>query len=134
MVPSSQPDPSSQPSPSSPPSPSSQPDPADDTIVDVTISGPDPDWLADHTRMLVERRLVACGNIIPAVRSIYRWEGTVEDDREAVVVLHTRLGRVEEIIGVTNEAHPNETVQILATEVVAADPAYRAWVLAETTG
>ena len=101
-------------------------------IVDVSITGPDADWLADHTRRLVEAGLAACGNIIPAIRSIYRWEGAVEDDTEAVVVLHTRAEHVPAIIEATNRAHPYDTVQILATEVVAADPAYHRWVLEET--
>jgi periplasmic divalent cation tolerance protein len=101
-------------------------------IVDVSITGPDADWLAEHTRRLVEARLAACGNIIPAVRSIYRWEGAVEDEMEAAVVLHTRAEHVPAIIAVTNEAHPYETVHILAVEVAMADPAYHRWVLAET--
>jgi periplasmic divalent cation tolerance protein len=103
-------------------------------IVDVSISGPGADWLAGHTRNLVEARLAACGNIIPTVRSIYRWEGAVEDDTEAVVILHTRVEHVPAIIDATNEAHPYDTVQVLATAVVAADPAYHRWVLDETAG
>ncbi len=102
------------------------------TLVSVSITGPSPDWLAEHTRSLVDANLVACGNIIPAIRSIYRWEGNVEDDAEAYVVLHTRKEHVPEIIERTNEAHPYDTVQILATEIVDADPDYRQWVLDST--
>ena len=102
-------------------------------IVDVTITGPDPDWLAEHTRSLVERRLAACGNIIPAIRSIYRWQGEIEDEPEAYVVLHTRAEHVQEIIRQTNEAHPYDTVHILATKVIQADIAYQAWIASETT-
>lgn len=101
-------------------------------IVDVSITGPDPDWLAEHTRSLVELRLAACGNVIPAIRSIYRWQGKVEDEPEAYVVLHTRAEHVPEIIRLTNEAHPYDTVHILATEILASDPDYHAWVLDET--
>lgn len=101
-------------------------------IVDVTITGPDADWLADHTRALLDDRLAACGNIIPTIRSLYRWQGTVEDDAEAYLVLHTRAEHVPTIIERTNAAHPYDTVQILATAVVDADPDYRRWVLDET--
>jgi periplasmic divalent cation tolerance protein len=101
-------------------------------LVEVSITGPDVEWLAVHTRSLVEAGLVACGNIIPAVRSIYRWRGAIEDETEAVVILHTRAEHVPAIIAATNEAHPDDTVQILATEVVAADPAYQQWALDET--
>lgn len=102
------------------------------TLVSVAITGPDADWLAEHGRSLVEARLAACGNIIPAIRSIYRWEGTVEDDAEAYMVVHTRREHVPAIIERTNAAHPYDTVQILATEVVEADPGYRDWVVAST--
>lgn len=102
------------------------------TLVSVSITGPDADWLAEHARSLVEANLAACGNIIPAIRSIYRWEGNVEDDTEAYIVLHTRREHVPAIIKRTNAAHPYDTVQILATEIVEADPNYRQWVVNST--
>ena len=46
-------------------------------------SGPDPEWLEEHTRNLIEDRLAASGNIIPTIRSLYRWQGTIEDETEA---------------------------------------------------
>lgn len=104
------------------------------TIVSVSITGPDAEWLAEHAHLLVSERLAACGNIIPAVRSIYRWEDRVEDDTEGYLVLHTQAARVEAIIERTNQRHPYDTVQILATEVTMTDPAYRQWVLDETAG
>ena len=101
-------------------------------LVDVTITAPDPDWLAEHTRSLIEDRLAACGNIIPRIRSLYRWQGTIEDEGEAYVTLHTQRHHVDEIIRRTNETHPYETVHILATQIVAADPDYAQWVIDET--
>lgn len=103
-------------------------------IVDVSITGPDAAWLADHARRLVEERLAACGNIVPSIRSIYRWNDGVEDETEALLILHTRASLVDEVIARTNAAHPDDTVQILATEVVRADPAYERWVLESTDG
>lgn len=119
------------------PSEPSEPDPSPpgralEDLVDVTITAGSPDWLADHARRLVEQRLAACGNIVSDVRSIYRWEGVVEDDTEALVVLHTRRSLVARIVEVTNDVHPDDVVQILATPVVEADPAYHQWVLDST--
>ncbi|MFV0258267.1 MAG: divalent-cation tolerance protein CutA [Acidimicrobiales bacterium] len=102
------------------------------TIVSVSITGPDAEWLAEHTRNLVDAGLVACGNIMPSIRSIYRWEGAIEDDHEASANLHTRDDHVPTIIERTNAAHPDDIFQILATEIVAADPAYHRWVLEAT--
>ena len=102
-------------------------------IVSVSITGPDVDWLAGHARKLVEERLAACGNIFPAIRSIYRWQGAVEDEPEAYLLLHTRAEHVPAIIERTDVEHPYDTVQILATRIVAADPAYCDWIAAETS-
>lgn len=103
------------------------------TIVDVSITGPDADWLAKHARDLVGRRLAACGNIIPSIRSIYRWHGSIEDDIESYLVLHTQSSHVPAIIEFTNSVHPNDVVQILATEVSQADDGYASWVIEETS-
>lgn len=98
------------------------------TLVSISITGPDPEWLAEHARRLVEDRLAACGNIIPTVRSIYRWNDAVEDELEAYLIVHTRAEHIDAVIERTNAAHPYDTVQILATEIVAADPEYGRWV------
>ncbi|HEY0530618.1 MAG TPA: divalent cation tolerance protein CutA [Actinoplanes sp.] len=60
-----------------------------DDVCEVVITAADPSWLADFTRRLVEDRLAACGQQISAIRSIYRWDGAVQDDPEARVALHT---------------------------------------------
>jgi periplasmic divalent cation tolerance protein len=104
-----------------------------DEVTDVFITAEDPEWLADFTKRLVGDGLAACGNIIPGVRSIYRWEGKVEDGSEALVVLHTRTGRVHEIIERTNKEHPDDTPQILAVAVTEANPGYRDWLIAATS-
>lgn len=106
---------------------------SDSDLVDVTISGPDEEWLAEFTRRLVSDRLAACGNIHPEVRSIYRWEGEVEDASEAVVVLHTRASHVDAIIERANSEHPDEVPQVVAVPVTGVNPAYGEWILAETS-
>ncbi|NEW57212.1 divalent-cation tolerance protein CutA [Nocardia cyriacigeorgica] len=103
-----------------------------DEVVDVTITAGDAEWLAEFTRRLVADRLVACGNIIPGVRSIYRWEGAVHDDGETLVVLHTRRSLVGAIIARADAEHANQTPQVLAVPVVQAHPGYRQWVLDST--
>jgi periplasmic divalent cation tolerance protein len=101
-------------------------------IADVSITAESADWLADFTRAIVGDRLAACGNIIPGIRSIYRWEDAIEDDNEALVVLHTRQSLVPAIIERADRDHPYDTPQVLAVPVTDAHPAYRAWILAST--
>jgi periplasmic divalent cation tolerance protein len=87
---------------------------------------------ADFTRSIFNDRLAACGNIVPRIRSIYRREGAIEDDNEALVVLHTRQSLVPAIIERANRKHPYDTPQVLASAMIAANPACRDWVLAST--
>ena len=105
---------------------------SDDDICEVRITAPTLDWLAAHTRQLVEDRLAACGQHDPAIRSIYRWRGAIEDDTEARVSLHTRRQLVPEIIRRTIEAHPDELPGIIVVPIIDANPAYLQWVRAET--
>lgn len=101
-------------------------------VVSVSVTGPDEATLAAITHELVEARLVACGNIVPAIRSIYRWEGEVQDEAEATVLLHTRADHVPAVVEHVNAHHPYDTVQILATAITDADPAYRQWLIDAT--
>lgn len=104
-----------------------------DELVDITVTASDADWLASLTRTLVEEGLVACGNLVPAVRSIYTWEGEVEDEEEALVFLHTRRGLVPEVIDRITEEHPYETPQILALPISDGHPGYQQWVCEATS-
>jgi periplasmic divalent cation tolerance protein len=103
-----------------------------DELADVTITAGDEEWLADFTRRLVADGLAACGNIIPRVRSIYSWEGNVEDDNEALVILHTRRSLVPQIIERTKKEHADDVPQVIALAVSEANPAYRDWLLGTT--
>ena len=76
-------------------------------ICEVIITADSEDWLVSFTRSLVEDRLVACGQHIAPIRSIYRWEGTVHDDSEMRVALHTRTSLVDRVID-HPRAHPYE--------------------------
>lgn len=105
----------------------------DPQIVDVTITAPDADWLAEHCRTLIEQRLAASANIIPAIKSIYRWQGKIEQGSEAYAILHTRAEHFDEIARQTNKTHPYETVHIIANDHLSTDSKYRGWVAAQTS-
>jgi periplasmic divalent cation tolerance protein len=101
-------------------------------LVTITITAESADWLAEFTRGLVKDRLAACGNIVPAVRSIYAWDGAVQDDAEALALIHTRASSVVEIIRRADVEHPYDTPQVLAVPIVESHDGYREWVLAQT--
>jgi uncharacterized protein involved in tolerance to divalent cations/catechol 2,3-dioxygenase-like lactoylglutathione lyase family enzyme len=96
--------------------------------VSVSITAPDVDWLTEHARSLIDDRLAASGNVIPSVRSVYRWQEVIEDASEGYLILQTQRQHVPEIIRRTNETHPYDTVRVLAVENVEADPDYEQWI------
>ncbi len=100
---------------------------------EVVVTAEDADWLTGFTRTLVEERLAACGHSLDAIRSIYRWEGAVHDEREARVALHTRRELVPAIVARTRELHPYDVPCVIALPLVGGDPAYLRWIVDETT-
>lgn len=78
-------------------------------------------------RMLVEERLIACGNLFPGARSIYSWKGELKDEREVVVLMKTRKQDWAALLSRLHELHPYETPECLAVRVAAGAPRYLAW-------
>jgi periplasmic divalent cation tolerance protein len=102
-------------------------------VCEVVITGPSAEWLVEFTRALVEARLAACGQTIPAIRSIYRWQDAIEDETEARVALHTRRDLVAAIVAKADSDHPYDVPCVIALPIVDANPAYVEWILDETT-
>ncbi|HEY7407670.1 MAG TPA: divalent-cation tolerance protein CutA [Gemmatimonadaceae bacterium] len=84
-------------------------------------------------RALLDRRLIACGNILPGVRSIYRWEGKVADEQEVIVLLKTRAARIEALEMAFGELHPYKVPELLALPVSAGLHKYLEWIDDETS-
>ena len=104
----------------------------DEEYCEVVVTAPDAEWLAGFTRTLVEERLAACGQNLTGVRSIYRWDGAVQDDAEARVALHTRRALVPAIVARTKELHPYDVPCVIALPLVGGNPAYLQWIAEET--
>ena len=78
-------------------------------------------------RTLVEERLIACGNLLPGARSLYRWKGAIADAREVVVLMKTRKQDWSALVSRLHELHPYETPECVAVRVAAGAPKYLAW-------
>jgi periplasmic divalent cation tolerance protein len=101
-------------------------------VCEVVVTADDPGWLVSTTRTLVEERLVACGQHVAPVRSVYRWEGAVHDEPEARVALHTRAALADAVVARVLELHPYDVACVLVLPVLGGNPAYLAWVERET--
>lgn len=79
-------------------------------------------------RALVEERLAACVNVIPGVRSTYRWEGRVETDEEVLLVIKTVESGLERLVTRLSELHPYEVPEAVALPVGGGSARYLNWV------
>lgn len=79
-------------------------------------------------RTLVERRIVACVNIVPGVRSIYRFKGAIEDEAECVLLMKTRGARFGELAAALSELHAYEVPELIAVPIEKGSAAYLGWV------
>jgi len=93
----------------------------------VLVTTPDVEAAAGLARALVEARLAACGNVVPGLRSIYRWEGRVHDEPEALLILKTTRARFEALRDEVLRRHPYQVPEVLALPVEAGSAPYLAW-------
>jgi len=98
----------------------------------VFCTTPSEDKAAEMARTLVEERLAACVNIVPSVRSIYRWEGAIEDDREALMIIKTHSERLEALYAAIPDLHPYTVPEGIGWPVSSGLEPYLAWVKEET--
>jgi periplasmic divalent cation tolerance protein len=108
----------------------SAPAPAEFLVVLVTV--PDAETGARIARALVEERLAACVNVIPGVRSIYAWEGKINDDGECLCVVKTRRALYEALRARVAALHPYEVPEVIAVALAAGNDAYLSWLAAST--
>lgn len=94
----------------------------------VISSTTDTEEEARHiARALVEGRLAACVQIVPGIRSVYRWEGAVEEAPEFLLLIKTGRERFREVSNALERLHSYELPEILATPVVDGSERYLAW-------
>ncbi len=83
-------------------------------------------------RALLDRRLIACGTMMPGAHSIYRWENKVTDLTEVVILLKTRSACVNGIELAFKELHPYKVPELLAMPVTGGLERYLGWINSET--
>jgi periplasmic divalent cation tolerance protein len=83
-------------------------------------------------RELLKRRLVACANILPAIRSLYWWQGEIQDSSEVALMAKARLKDFKEIAKLVRKLHSYDTPCIVAWPLEKEDKDYAKWIVAET--
>lgn len=94
----------------------------------VFVTAPNQDVAAMLARTVVDEGHAACGNLIPRVRSIYRWQGEVHDDEESLVVFKTTNGAAEGLRDRIVALHPYECPEVLIVNTDGGHEPYLSWV------
>lgn len=98
----------------------------------VLTNVPDAELAKSLARALVERRLAACVNIMPAVQSVYQWQGAIEHAAEVTLMIKSTQARYDDVEAAIKQAHPYDVPEIIAIPIAAGLPAYLNWIAAET--
>ena len=98
----------------------------------VYMTFPDREAALSICRRLVEDRLVACANVLGAATSLYRWDGKLCEDAEVVAVAKTSTALVGAVTDAVKSLHPYDCPCVVALPIAGGNPAYLAWLDAET--
>ncbi len=97
-------------------------------IVVVYVTAP-PEKAPELARALIERRLAACVNIIPGVRSIYSWEDDIQDDPEALMMIKTTSAGFALLRAAVVELHPYDVPEVICVPITEAHSPYQDWLV-----
>lgn len=98
---------------------------ADTVVCLITTPQPDAQRIAS---VLVERKLAACVNVVPLVQSVYWWEGSVQQDDEALLVVKTTRVVVKDIGAVLTDIHPYDNFELISLDIAAGSAPYLDWI------
>jgi len=101
-------------------------------LIEVEVTCPDDTSALVIARACIEERLAACAGVGGSLRSLYRWDGAIQDESETVLRLKTTRDRFDALSRRVAALHPHEVPAILAFPVAAANAAYANWLRAET--
>lgn len=98
------------------------------TLIEIRVTAPDPEVADRIATALVDGRLAACVQQLPAITSTYVWQGKTERAEEILLLAKTTGDRFDAVCAAILDLHPYDTPEILAVPVDQALPAYRTWV------
>jgi periplasmic divalent cation tolerance protein len=107
---------------------------ADEAVALVLVTAPSLEVAEQLTEAVVEERLAACGNIVPGITSIYRWQGAVQKDTEVLIVFKTQTSSAPRLMARVEQLHPYDVPEAVMVPITAGLPSYLAWVVANTAG
>jgi len=98
----------------------------------VLVTTSDAEDASRIARALVDEKLCACVNVVGPIRSVFKWEGKVCDEAEALLVIKTRGALFDRLCGRIRELHSYDVPEVIALPIVAGNDAYLRWIDEET--
>lgn len=94
----------------------------------VLVTTPDVSEAESIATLLLERRLIACANLLPGVTSLFWWEGKIERSQEVLLVMKTRFELLTEVTEAVTKAHSYEVCEVVALPITGGSHAYLRWI------
>lgn len=103
-----------------------------DQFVLVLTTFPADGDVSAFARALIEEKLAACVSILPAMQSVYRWKGAIEEANERQILIKTTAINVDVLQLRVKALHPYDVPEFLVFSVTAGSPDYLSWLAEET--
>ncbi len=94
----------------------------------------DPEEAEKLARHLIDERLAACVSVVPAVKSYYRWKGSIESNDEILLMIKTSRDLVDALRQQLEKIHSYDLPELIVTPIVDGSPKYLAWLESELAG
>lgn len=96
------------------------------------VTAPDAEEARKIARALIEKRLIACANLLPQMESIYRWDGEIQCENECLIIFKTTAERVPEAMNAIEKMHSYKTPCVIEIKLERGSEKYTNWLIDET--
>jgi len=103
-----------------------------ESYIVILITAPDTEVANRLARILTDSKKAACVNILPGLKSLYWWQGKLNEENEALLLVKTKAELFDDIAALVKKSHPYQVPEIIALPIVAGNPEYLTWIT-ETT-